>query len=156
MLNCTFVQLKSEHLVAGFRGCGIAPVNKEEFLKQLPGKSKDIDNKDSIKILNESCLSLLKEHCGIGLPEKSKQKKRGKKVQPDKPVTLEDFRDEENDQELEPTLFSSTRKSSKKAPKKRSKKRKHISSDFSSESESDQEVWICVVCKEEWEADDPV
>ena len=27
-------------------------------------------------------------------------------------------------------------------------------SDFSSESESDQEVWICVVCKEEWEPDD--
>ena len=32
-------------------------------------------------------------------------------------------------------------------------KRKHILSDFSSEPELDQEVWICVICKEEWEAD---
>ena len=120
LLNRAFVELKSEHLVAGFRGCGIALVNKEEFLKRVPGKSKDTDHEDSVKILNESYLSLLKKHCGIGLPEKSKQKKRGKKVQPGKPVTLEDFRDEENDQELELTPCSSTRKSRKKAPKKSS------------------------------------
>ena len=35
---------------------------------------------------------------------------------------------------------------------KSNKKRKCIPSYFS--SESDQEVWICVVCKEEWEGDD--
>ena len=93
-------------------------------------------------------------HCGIGLPEKTKWRKRGKKVKPGKPVTLEDFRDEENDQVLEPTLCISTRRRSKKTPKKRSKKNKHIPSDFSPESESDQEVWITVICKEEWETDD--
>ena len=124
LLNRAFIQLKIEHLVAGFRGCGIVPVNKEEVLKRLPGKSKDTENEDSIKILSESCLSLLKEHCGIGLPEKSKWKKRGKKVQPGKPVTLEDFRDEENDQALESTPCSSTWKSRKKAAKKSSKKKK--------------------------------
>ena len=101
LLNRAFVQLKIEHIVAGFRGCGIVPVNKEEVFKWLPGKSKDTGNEDSIKNLNESSLSLLKEHCGIGLLEKFKRKKRGKNVQPGKPVTLEDFMDEENDQALE-------------------------------------------------------
>ena len=75
LLNHAFVQLKGEHLVAGFRGCGIALINKE-VLKWLPGKSKDTNNEDSVQILNESCLSLLKEHCGIGLPEKKKVKKK--------------------------------------------------------------------------------
>ena len=86
--------------------------------------------------------------------KKKKWRKRGKKVKPGKPVTLEDFRDEENDQVLEPTLCISTRRRSKKTSKKRSKKNKHIPSDFSPESESDQEVWITVICKEEWETDD--
>ena len=36
LLNRAFVQLKTENLVAGFRGCGIVPVNKEEVLKRLP------------------------------------------------------------------------------------------------------------------------
>ena len=72
--NHALVQLKSEYLVACFRGCGIVTVNIE-VLKRLPGKSKDTDNEDSIKILNESCVLLLKEHCGIGLSAKSKRKK---------------------------------------------------------------------------------
>ena len=73
--------------------------------------------------------------------KKNKAKARGKKVQPGKPVaTLEDFKDEENHQALQPTPCSSTRKRSKKAHKKSSKKNKHILSDFSSELESDQEV----------------
>ena len=75
LLNHAFVQLKGEHLVAGFRGCGIVPINKE-VLKWLPGKSKDTNNEDSIQILNESCLSLLKEHCGIGLPEEKKSEEK--------------------------------------------------------------------------------
>ena len=74
--------------------------------------------------------------------KKTKQwKEVKKKIQPGKPVAiLEDFKDEENHQALEPTPCSSTRKRSKKAHEKSSKKNKHILSDFSSESESDQEV----------------
>ena len=85
----------------------------------MPGKSKDTNTENSIQKLNKICLSLLKKHCGIDLPEKSKQRKRGKKVQPGKPVMLDGLRDEENGQGLEPTPSSSTRKSSKKACKKK-------------------------------------
>ena len=49
---------------------------------------------------------------------KNQSERRGKKIQLCKPVILEDFRDEENGQALEPTPCSSTRKSSKKASKK--------------------------------------
>ena len=48
-------------------GCGTVPINKEEVLKWLPGKSKDTNNEDSLQILNGSCLSLLKVLCGTGL-----------------------------------------------------------------------------------------
>ena len=62
-------------------GCGTVPINKEEVLKWLPGKSKDTNNEDSLQILNGSCLSLLKVHCGIGLSlwKKTKQRKEVKK-----------------------------------------------------------------------------
>ena len=91
----------------------------------MSGKSKDTNNEDSIQILNESCLSLLKEHCGIGLPEKTKQRYRGKKVQPGTPVTFEGFKNEENNQALEPTPCGSTRKRNKKEHKKVVKKQTH-------------------------------
>ena len=79
LLNCVFVQLKGEHLVAGSRGCGTVPINKEEVLKWLPGKSKDTNNEDSLQILNGSCLSLLKVHCGIGLSSLKKKQSKGKR-----------------------------------------------------------------------------
>ena len=50
------------------------------------------------------------------------ERKEVRKVQPGKAVTLEDFRDEENDQALESTPCSSTRKSSKNTHKKKVKK----------------------------------
>ena len=86
LLNRAFVQLKGEHLVARFRGCGIVVL--------------------------------------VSLKKQSEE--RGKKVKPGKPVTLEDFRDEENDQALEPTPCISTRRRSKKTPKKGGKKNKNI------------------------------
>ena len=55
------------------------------------------------------------------------ERKEVRKVQPDKAVTLEDFRDEENDQALESTPCSSTRKSSKNTHKKKSVKKEDAS-----------------------------
>ena len=55
------------------------------------------------------------------------ERKEVRKVQPGKAVTLEDFRDEENDQALESTPCSSTRKSSKNTPKKKAVKKEDAS-----------------------------
>ena len=112
IINCAFVQFKTENLVAGFRGCGIVPVNKEA-LKRLPRQSKGTENEDSIKILNESCYRSLKSIVVLVSLQNPNERKEVRKVQPGKAVTLEDFRDEENDQALESTPCSSTRKSSK-------------------------------------------
>ena len=56
------------------------------MLKRLPGdNNKDENTSNSANVLNDSCLSLLKQHCGA---ENSKQRKsRGPKVTPGKRMT---------------------------------------------------------------------
>ena len=68
--------------MSGFRACGIDP---EQVLKRLPGaNSKDKNTFNSANVLNDSCLSLLKQHFGA---ENSKQRKsRGLKVTPGKRI----------------------------------------------------------------------
>ena len=55
------------------------------MLKRLPGDNKKNENpSNSSNVLNDSCLSLLKRHCGA---ENSKQRKlRGPKVTPGKRI----------------------------------------------------------------------
>ena len=82
---------KSENLIAGFRKCGIHPLNPQEVLKRLPEyQAKEI----SYDILNDSVLKMLKSTQPDG-KDSEVPKKRMKwtrvKVRPGKSVSTDDF-----------------------------------------------------------------
>lgn len=89
LLYRVFRNLDAKNLIAGFRACGIVPFNRDEVLKRLVGKSsKDPGGDETINVLNESCLNLLKNYCGIGETTKSPRKTRGPKIVPGKAIDI--------------------------------------------------------------------
>ena len=71
-------RLKPSNLVSGFKAAGIYPLDPHQVLKRLPDESGDDSINESI--FNDAVLNILKENCGIGVPKKQVQIKRGKKV----------------------------------------------------------------------------
>ena len=81
--------LRSENLVAGFRGSGLCPLDRTQVPKKIPGTNRDPGVPETNVVLNESVMQILRTHCGIGVElTRRKSSKRGKKVVPGKPVTL--------------------------------------------------------------------
>ena len=74
-----------EHLVSGFRKCGIFPVDRNEVLQQLPGLQKDPGGPTTVMHINSSVMTLLKEHATQH--HSSVKKTRGKKVIHGKRIT---------------------------------------------------------------------
>ena len=87
LLARVFAVLDGKNLVAGFKASGIVPLESNEVIKRLPGGnsvSTEIGGVEMLNVLNEACLSILRDHCGVG-PSTSKVKgRRGKKVTPGK------------------------------------------------------------------------
>jgi hypothetical protein len=77
--------LNPEHLVSGFRKCGIFPVDRNEVLQQLPGLQKDPGGPTTVMHINSSVMTLLKEHATQH--HSSVKKTRGKKVIHGKRIT---------------------------------------------------------------------
>ena len=75
-----------DSLISGFKGTGIYPLDKNEVIKRLPGKSKDPGGDDTMMVLNDSVLNILKENLDLGQGERPAKKKRGPKVQPGKRI----------------------------------------------------------------------
>ena len=89
LLARVFNVLRGSNLLAGFKASGIVPFDSSEVLKRLPGGnsiSPDIGGEEMLNVLNEACLNILREHCGVG-PCKSKPTgSRGKRVTAGKAV----------------------------------------------------------------------
>ena len=100
LLSRVFSFLKNSNLLAGFKASGIVPFDSSEVLKRLPGgggnsTSTDISGEDIVNVLNEACLKLLQEHCGVGASKRKPTNLRGKKVTAGKAVTsLSDVTDD--------------------------------------------------------------
>ena len=80
-------KLQSDHLMSGFAACGIVPLNRHKVLDRLPGTrnlTTDPGGEETLDVLNESCLEILRHHCAPS--NKPSRKLRGKKVIPGKPV----------------------------------------------------------------------
>ena len=111
----------------------------EQVLKRLPGANQETTGESNKSILNESCLQLLKENCGIGV---TKQKRKiGSKITPGKKVIS-----------LETSEYSSKNKKGKATPSSAAScSRTKLVED---ELENEDEIWVCGECNAEWEMDD--
>ena len=81
--------LISDHLVSGFRKCGIFPVDRNQVLQQLPGLRKDPGGPSTVMHLNSSVVTLLKEHATQH--HSTVKKSRGKKIIHGKRITPNDL-----------------------------------------------------------------
>ena len=72
-------RLKPSNLAFGFKAAGIYPLDAQQVLKRLPNGSGGDDSINE-SIINDAALNVLKENCGIEVPKKQVQAKRGKKV----------------------------------------------------------------------------
>ena len=92
LLDRVFKKLEPQHLISGFRGTGLYPLDRTIPISKLPGKqgNKDLGGTTTTFVLNESCLDLLREHCKPAI--KQKRKSRGRKVEaiPGKPLAIEE------------------------------------------------------------------
>ena len=79
--------LNSSSLTSGFRATGIYPIDRDQVLKRLPGMDKDPGGDDTLEVLNESVLELLKDNLGIGPNAAPPKKSRGPKVPAGKRIT---------------------------------------------------------------------
>ena len=89
LLARVFNILKGSNLVAGFKASGIVPFDSGEVLKRLPGGnsvSTVIGGEEMLKVLNEACLNILREHCGVGPSTSKATGCRGKRVTAGKAV----------------------------------------------------------------------
>ena len=86
LLNKLNNTLWPEALISGFRATGIYPMDKTEVIKRLPEKYKDPSGKDTVMILNESVLDILKNNLELGANPPAKRKPRGPKVEPGKRI----------------------------------------------------------------------
>ena len=97
LLSRVYHKLESDHLISGFAACGLLPLNREKVLQRLPGcknLTTDPGGEETLDVLNESCLAILKQHCA---PSSTLSRKcRGKKVIPGKPVDEKQLEEEVN------------------------------------------------------------
>ena len=89
LLADVFAKLDGQHLISGFCACGIVPLDSAQVLKRFAGKTGDPGGEATSQILSESCLDLLKEHCGVGASKKKAVQKRGFKVIPGKAMVCD-------------------------------------------------------------------
>ena len=82
LLARVFVHLKGKNLEAGFRASGIVPLDISQVLRRLTGVSqrRDIEHAEMIRVLSDSVVSLLQNHCGVGPVDSTPKKPRGRKV----------------------------------------------------------------------------
>ena len=92
--------------------------------------------------MNESCLQLLKENCGVEV--KKQKRKIGSEVTPGKRVTSLEHAQEAS-------KYSSKKKKVKATPSKASCS---YTTSVEEESENEEEIWVCGECNAEWEMDD--
>jgi len=82
---------KSENLKAGFRACGISPLDKSVVLARLPsGRSQEVTN----QVLNDAVMDLLKSQNEGSGEQKKRQKRTRVSVAPGKSVCTDDFADQ--------------------------------------------------------------
>ena len=148
--------LKEEHLIAGFKACGIYPLDRTQVLKRLPGVNRDPGGSRTVEVLNDSVISLLHDHCGIGQGTSTSTKKRGTKIGtkivPGRRIVGIN---------KSPTATSSSITATK-CPKDWSACRVVIEptpsstqSTNPSRNEIDNgDVWLCRHCEEEWDYED--
>ena len=72
-------RLKPSNLASGFKAAGIYPLDAHQVLKRFPNESGGADSINE-SIFNDAASNVLKENCGIEVPKKQVQAKRGKKV----------------------------------------------------------------------------
>ena len=59
-LKTICMNLDENHLKAGFKACGIIPLNREKILSKLPGSNHEKMNEE---VLNDNVIRILKQHC---------------------------------------------------------------------------------------------
>ena len=92
-LLCSLVSsLKKENLVAGFKACGIYPLNRQEVLKRITVTDQQM-KEVAERHLGASFIAVLKKNIGVGVPaHETKKKKRGRKIKSGtvvKPIDLD-------------------------------------------------------------------
>ena len=86
--------LKKENLIAGFRGCGIYPLNRQVVLNRVKVTDETLQN-TAMKHLGPSFISVLEKHVGIGVEKNTENThKRGRKIRPGSVVAIEDISDQ--------------------------------------------------------------
>ena len=150
LLCRVFKNLKKENLIAGFKACGIHPLDRTQVLKRLPGVNRDPGGSRTVDVLNESVMSLLHGHIGIGQGTSTSTKKRGRKIIPGARIV-----DSNNTQIISsssmpasdyPIEWSAcsvviTPTSSASQPKKPKRN-------------DNDDIWLCHHCKEVWDYED--
>ena len=134
MLNRAVVNLKKENLTSGFKACGSVPQDMERVLKRLPSTRQESTGESDKSILDESCLQLLKENCGIGVTKQ--KRKRGRKITPGKRETS-----------LETTKYSSKNKKGKATPS--STASCSYTKSVEDELENEEQIWVWGKCNAE-------
>ena len=88
LLARVFYKLKPDNLISGFRATGIWPLDSTPVLKHIAGSSNDKPQSQSEmhNILSEACVQLLSESLARSTAGQ-KRPKRGKKVEPGKPIS---------------------------------------------------------------------
>lgn len=90
--------LKGENVIAGFRKCGIAPLDRNKVLSMLPGtgivdKNQDMNNlEESTNAVDNSFKELLQSLTQDQTP-KPRKKRTKVNVQPGRSVSVDDFED---------------------------------------------------------------
>lgn len=153
LLYRVFKNLKEEHLIAGFKACGIYPLDRTQVLKRLPGVNRDPGGSRTLEVLNDSVISLLQDHCGIGQGTITSTKKtRGTKIVPGARIVGIN---------KTPTASSSSM-SATQCPEDWSSCTVVIEATPSSTQPTNPSrnkidngvVWLCRHCEEEWDAED--
>ena len=86
LLGDVLAKLDGKHLIAGFCASGIVPLGSAQVLKRFAGQTSDPGGEETSQILSESCLDLLRDHCGIGASKRKVVRKRGRKIIPGKAI----------------------------------------------------------------------
>ena len=88
------------NIIAGFRTCGLIPIDRNQVLKKLPSIERISEDADVSAVFNSTLVSLLEENRA---PATAKQQKRGKKVVrnvfPGKPLEPCNFIEDDKNQE---------------------------------------------------------
>ena len=81
--------LNADHLVSGFRKCGIFPADRQQVLQELPGLQKDPGGPSTMMHISSSVITLLKDQ--VTQHRTNVKKRRGKKIIHGKRITPKDL-----------------------------------------------------------------